>query len=392
MNPLRLPRGVWALGFVSLFMDLSSEIVHALLPIFMVGTLGASAAAVGLIEGLAEGAASIVKVFSGWFSDRLGRRKPLAVAGYGLAALTKPLFALAPALSWVFAARLTDRLGKGIRGAPRDALVADLTEPGERGAAYGLRQSLDTVGALIAPLAAVGLMVLFAGDVRAVFWIAAIPAAISVAILIIAVKEPPRADVPAAPAAPPISLRAALHPGAFGPVFWQVAALAATLTLARFSEAFLILRGSEMGFGPAFAPLVMAAMATAFALSAYPAGWLSDRLGRWRMLTAGVLVLIVADMMFAFGRTPPLALAGAVLWGLHMGLTQGLFAAMIADAAPARLRGSAFGIFHLLSGIVIFAASLIAGGLWDAFGSQAAFLAGAGFATLALLGLIAFRR
>ena len=392
MNPLHLPRGVWALGFVSLFMDLSSEIIHALLPIFMVGTLGASAAAVGLIEGLAEGAASIIKVFSGWLSDRLGRRKPLAVAGYGLAALTKPLFALAPGLSWVFAARLTDRLGKGIRGAPRDALVADLTEPGQRGAAYGLRQSLDTVGALMAPLAAVGLMVLFAGDVRAVFWIAAIPAFIAVAILIVAVKEPPRAPVSSSPVAPPISLRAALHPGAFGAAFWRVTALASMLTLARFSEAFLVLRGSEMGFGPSFAPLVMAAMAAAFALSAYPAGWLSDRIGRWQMLTGGALVLIAADMMFAFGGTPSLALAGAALWGLHMGLTQGLFAAMVADATPSHLRGSGFGIFHLLGGIVVFAASLIAGGLWDAFGSQAAFLAGAGFAMAALLGLIAFRR
>lgn len=390
MNPLRLPRSIWALGFVSLFMDLSSEIIHALLPIFMVGTLGASAAAVGLIEGLAEGAASIVKVFSGWFSDRLGRRKPLAVAGYGIAALTKPLFALAPALSWVFAARFADRLAKGVRGAPRDALVADLTRPGERGAAYGLRQSLDTIGALIAPLAAVGLMALLAGDVRAVFWIATIPAIVSVVILILAVKEPPRVPVPTADAAPPISLRAALHPAVFGTAFWRVMAVAATMTLARFSEAFLILRGSEMGFGPAFAPLVMAAMSAAYALSAYPAGWLSDRVGRGRMLALGTMLLIAADMIFAFGGTRLAAAAGAVLWGLHMGLTQGLFSAMIADAAPAHLRGSAFGVFHLSSGIVIFAASLIAGGLWDAFGSSAAFLAGAAFAALALVGFAAW--
>lgn len=390
MNPLRLPRSIWALGFVSLFMDLSSEIIHALLPIFMVGTLGASAAAVGLIEGLAEGAASIVKVFSGWFSDRLGRRKPLTVAGYGIAALTKPLFALAPALSWVFAARFADRLGKGVRGAPRDALVADLTRPGERGAAYGLRQSLDTVGALIAPLAAVGLMVLLAGDIRAVFWIATIPAVASVVLLILAVKEPPRVPVPAADVAPPVSLRAALHPAVFGAAFWRVTAVAATMTLARFSEAFLVLRGSEMGFGPSFAPLVMAAMSAAFALSAYPAGWLSDRVGRDRMLALGILFLIAADMLFAFGGTRAVALVGAALWGLHMGLTQGLFSAMIADAAPAHVRGSAFGVFHLLSGVVIFAASLIAGGLWDAFGSPAAFLAGAGFAALALVGLLAW--
>ncbi|MBM3565055.1 MAG: MFS transporter [Alphaproteobacteria bacterium] len=383
MNPLRLPKGVWALGFVSLFMDLSSEIIHALLPIFMVGTLGASALAVGVIEGLAEGATAVVKIFSGWFSDKIGRRKPLAVAGYGLAALTKPLFAVAPALGWVFAARLADRLAKGIRGAPRDALVADLTQPGERGAAYGLRQSLDTVGALLAPLAAVGLMVLLAGDVRAVFWVAAVPAFLAVAVLVVAVKEPPPVHASAA-AKPLLSLREIMHPAALGQAFWRVTTIAAVLTLARFSEAFLVLRGSETGFGPSYAPLVVAAMAAFYAASAYPAGWLSDRFGRWRMLALGVGLLIVADLVLAGGVTRGAALAGAALWGLHMGLTQGLLSAMVADAAPAALRGSAFGIFHLLTGIATFAASVIAGFLWDSFGSPTAFLAGAVFAALAL--------
>ena len=262
----RLPAGVWALGFVSLLMDLSSEIIHSLLPIFMVGTLGAGVFALGLIEGAAEGAASIVKVFSGWFSDRIGRRKPLALLGYGLAALTKPLFALAPTLGWVFAARLADRLGKGIRGAPRDALVADLTQPAQRGAAFGLRQSLDTVGALIAPLAAVGLMVLFAGDVRAVFWIAVIPAVAAVVVLALCVREPARHVAQLGPA--PLSLRAALHPAVLGLAFWKVTAVAAILTLSRFGEAFLVLRGQDLGLGPSFAPLVMAAMSAAYAASA----------------------------------------------------------------------------------------------------------------------------
>jgi MFS family permease len=392
---------VWALGFVSLFMDLSSEIIHSLLPIFMVGTLGAGALALGLIEGVAEGAASIVKVFSGWFSDRIGRRKPLALAGYGVAALTKPVFALAPTLGWVFAARLADRLGKGIRGAPRDALVADLTAPESRGAAFGLRQSLDTVGALIAPLAAVGLMVLFAGDVRAVFWIAVVPAVAAVAVLALGVREPARPDRGASfdargdsPArrvetaeSTPLSLRAALDPAALGRAFWTVTAVAAALTLARFGEAFLVLRGQDLGLGPSFAPLVMAAMSAAYAASAYPAGALSDRLGRGRLLAFGIALLIVSDLVFAFGTGQAAALTGAMLWGLHMGLTQGLFAAMVADAAPARLRGSAFGVFHLIGGILTFAASALAGGLWQFLGAPAAFLGGAALASLALLGL-----
>ena len=381
----RLPSGVWALGFVSLLMDLSSEIIHSLLPIFMVGTLGAGALAVGLIEGLAEGTASIVKIFSGWFSDRTRRRKPLLLLGYGIAALTKPLFALAPTLGWVFAARLADRLGKGIRGAPRDALIADLTEPAQRGAAYGLRQSLDTVGALLAPLAAVGLMVVLAGDVRAVFWIATIPALAAVLVLALGVREPARhAEIATAP---PLSLREALHPAALGLAFWQVTAVAAALTLARFGEAFLVLRGQDLGLGPSFAPLVMAAMAAAYAASAYPAGALSDRLGRTRLLALGIALLIVADLVFAFGAGRAAALFGAVLWGLHMGLTQGLFAAMVADPAPAHLRGSAFGVFHLIGGILTFAASALAGALWQFFGAPAAFLGGAAFALLALLGL-----
>ncbi|MCC7016420.1 MAG: MFS transporter [Rhodospirillales bacterium] len=417
----RLPPGVWALGVVSLFMDLSSEIIHSLLPIFMVGTLGAGALALGLIEGVAEGAASIVKVFSGWFSDRIGRRKPLALAGYGIAALTKPMFALAPTLGWVFAARLADRLGKGVRGAPRDALVADLTAPAQRGAAFGLRQSLDTVGALIAPLAAVGLMILFAGDVRAVFWVAVVPAIAAVAVLALGVREPARpdrgasfnarGDSPARPdrgasfnargdsparhaetaGAPPLSLRAALRPAALGSAFWKVTAVAAALALARFGEAFLVLRGQDLGFDPSFAPLVMAAMSAAYAASAYPAGALSDRLGRARLLALGIGLLIGSGLVFAFGAGPAAALFGAALWGLHMGLTQGLLAAMVADASPARLRGSAFGVFHLVGGILTFAASAIAGGLWQFAGAPAAFLAGAGFALLALFGLWAAR-
>jgi MFS family permease len=403
----RVPAGVWALGFVSLFMDLSSEIVHSLLPIFIVGTLGAGTLTLGLIEGAAEGAASVVKIFSGWFSDRIGRRKPLALAGYGISALTKPLFALAPTIGWVLAARLADRLGKGVRGAPRDALVADLTTPSQRGAAFGLRQSLDTVGALIAPLAAVGLMVLFANDVRAVFWVAVVPALAAVAVLALGVREParpdrgailkPRGDSPARHAAfanPPLSLRAALHPVALGRAFWSVTAVAAVLTLARFGEAFLVLRGQELGLGPAFAPLVMAVMSAAYAVSAYPAGALSDRWGRARLLAAGIAFLIAADLVFAFGAGRAAAMGGAVLWGLHMGLTQGMLAAMVADKAPAHLRGSAFGAFHLIGGILTFAANALAGGLWQFLGAPAAFLAGAAIAALALvgLGIVAARR
>ncbi|HYG87354.1 MAG TPA: MFS transporter [Azospirillum sp.] len=383
-----LPGGVWALGLVSLFMDLSSEMIHSLLPMFLVTVLGVGALSVGIIEGVAEATSSIVKLFSGAISDRIGRRKPLALLGYGMAALTKPLFPLASSVSMVLAARFVDRVGKGIRGAPRDALVADLTPPEQRGAAYGLRQALDTVGAVLGPVAAMALMALTNNDFRAVFWAAVVPAVLCVAVLVLGVREPPR--IPKAQAPRPWWTREGLaHLGAR---FWTLIAVATVMTLARFSEAFLVLRAQDVGLALALVPAVMVAMSVTYALTSYPVGALSDRIGRHGLLLAGFAVLILSDVALALADGPVLVFLGAGLWGVHMGMTQGLLSALVADGAPVDRRGTAFGVFNLVTGVALLAASVLAGALWSAIGPSATFLAGAGFSAAALLGLLAARR
>ena len=381
-SPGALPTGIWILGFVSLLMDVSSEMIHSLLPMFMVGTLGASVSAVGLIEGIAESTALIVKVFSGALSDWLGKRKGLALFGYALGAFTKPVFALATGLGWVVAARFTDRVGKGIRGAPRDALVADIAPPALRGAAFGLRQSLDTVGAFVGPLLAVGLMLLWSNDIRAVFWVAVLPAFVAVALLAFGLREP---DVPRPPARGHPLRREAL--GWLGAAYWRVVALGAVCALARFSEAFLVLRAQHAGVPMAWVPLVMVAMSAVYALSAYPFGVLSDRLPHHRLLAWGMAVLIAADLVLAAATHWSLLLPGVLLWGLHMGMTQGLLAAMVAATAPADLRGTAFGVFNLASGVALGVSSAGAGWLWDRWGPASAFYAGALCCVLCLAGL-----
>lgn len=378
----QMPAGVWALGFVSLLMDISSEMIHSLLPLFMVGTLGASALMVGIIEGVAEATALIVKVFSGALSDYLGKRKGLAVLGYAMGALSKPLFALASGSGLVLGARFIDRVGKGIRGAPRDALIADLAPAGMRGAAFGLRQSLDTVGAFLGPLLAVGLMLLWSNDFRAVFWVAVIPGLLSVVVLLIGVREPPLA--PDHRRSNPVT-RANL--ARMGSAYWWVVAIGAAFTLARFSEAFLVLRAEQAGIALALVPLVMVAMNVVYAASAYPFGRLSDRISQPLLLALGLLVLAAADLVLALPPTTATLLAGVALWGVHMGMTQGLLAAMVADAAPADLRGTAFGFFNLMSGLAMLAASVIAGLLWDRLGAAYTFHAGAAFCALTLLAL-----
>ncbi len=376
------------LGLVSLFMDASSELVHSLLPVFLVGTLGASAFEVGLIEGVAEATALVTKVFSGVLSDWFGRRKLLAVVGYGLAAVTKPFFALATTVEAVVLARFIDRIGKGIRGAPRDALVADLVPPEIRGAAFGLRQSLDTIGAVLGPLLAIAAMALFAGDIRLVFWLAVPPACIAVALLALGVEEPAAAATARPPRTPIQRAELAQLTGAY----WTVAGLGAVLTLARFSEAFLVLRAADTGLPNGLVPLVLVVMSLAYTLSAYPAGALSDRMDRMDLLAVGLAVLIVADAVLALSGGVATTLVGVALWGLHMGLTQGLLAAMVADTAPERLRGTAFGLFNLMSGGALLIASVIAGMLWDSAGPAATFWAGAAFTAAALGGVLALRR
>ena len=387
-NPTRLPlpAGVWVLGFVSLLMDISSEMVHALLPLYLVGSLGVSVLVVGLIEGVAESTALITKVFSGTLSDYLGRRKGLAVLGYAMGAFTKPVFAMASGVGAVVAARFIDRVGKGIRGAPRDALIADLTPPNQRGAAFGLRQSLDTVGAFLGPLLATALMLLWANDFRAVFWVAVIPGLMAVVLLVVGVREAPRA--PTARPVNPIS-RAAL--ARLGPAYWRVVVVGAVFTLARFSEAFLVLRAQQVGIAVSWVPLVMVAMSAVYAASAYPFGKLSDSMSHRKLLALGLLVLVLADLVLAAASGWPVLLIGVALWGVHMGMTQGLLAAMVADTAPADLRGTAYGFFNLLSGVAMLLSSAIAGLLWDGFGSAFTFYAGAGFAALALLVMLGLR-
>lgn len=379
----QIPSGVWVLGFVSLLMDISSEMIHSLLPLFLVTTLEASAFAVGLIEGLAESTALIVKVFSGVLSDYLGRRKGLALVGYALGALTKPLFALAPGIGIVLMARLLDRVGKGVRGAPRDALVADIAPPHLRGAAFGLRQSLDTVGAFLGPLLAVGLMLLWANDFRSVFWVAVIPGLMAVVLLLLGVQEPEQH----------------VDGRRINPIrrenlkrldrrYWWVVGVGAIFTLARFSEAFLVLRAQQGGIPIALVPLVMVAMNLVYAASAYPFGKLSDKISHAKLLALGLIILIAADLVLATNDHWGVVLIGVALWGIHMGMTQGLLATMVANAAPTDLRGTAYGFFNLMSGLAMLIASVLAGLLWDRFGASFTFYAGAVFCAMALIGLI----
>jgi len=383
-----IPGSVWALGFVSMLMDISSEMIHALLPLYLVTVLGTSVVAVGFIEGLAEATASITKLFSGALSDRLGKRKLLAVVGYGLGALSKPVFPLGLGLDWLVGARFVDRVGKGIRGAPRDALVADVTPAHLRGAAFGLRQTLDSIGAFLGPLLAIALMWVTGSHFQTVFWVAVIPAFLAVYVLIRHVREPEAKSAGLSRRAP-LSVAELARLGA---CYWQVVAIAIVFTLARFSEAFLILRGQAAGLAPVWAPAVLVIMALAFSLSAYPAGAVSDRLGRRGVLMVGLMLLIAADSALALLPGLVGLAVGTVLWGLHMGFTQGIFSAMIADSAPGHLRGTAFGVFHLVTGVALLAASVLAGMLWDSWGYQATFLAGACFAVVTLLAVAVSNR
>jgi MFS family permease len=379
VRPL-IPRTIWTLGFVSLFTDMGSEMVHSLLPVLLATTLGASALTIGLIEGAAEATVLVTKVFSGWASDALGRRKPLVLLGYGLAAAVKPLFPLAGSVAAVTTARLLDRFGKGIRGAPRDALVGDITPAEIRGAAFGLRQSMDTIGAVVGPLLAVALMALFAADIRTVLWIAVVPGVIAVLLLATLVREPP--DTRTRAARLPITREGLSRLGA---PFWRLAALGAVISLARFSEAFLVLRATDRGLALAWVPMVLVVMSVVYAASAYPVGKLSDRMPRQRLLAAGMVVLVLADVALALAQGRLLLFTGIALWGLHMGMTQGILATLVADRVPGAYRATAFGMFNLVSGGALLVASGAAGALWEAFGPPATFWAGAAIALVAAL-------
>jgi MFS family permease len=386
-QPLRqIPSGIWVLGFVSLLMDISSEMIHSLLPLFMVTVLGTGTIMVGLVEGLAESLALIVKVFSGTLSDYWGKRKGLALFGYALGAFTKPLFAIASTVDLVLTARLLDRVGKGVRGAPRDALVADIAPSHLRGAAFGLRQSLDTVGAFLGPLLAVGLMLLWSNDFRAVFWVALVPGLMAVGLLTFGIQEPAHRQT--STGRNPIQWETLTR---LGSTYWWVVGFGAIFTLARFSEAFLVLRAQQSGIPIALVPLVMVAMNATYACSAYPFGKLSDRMSHTRLLTLGLLVLIAADLVLATNDHWSIVLVGVGLWGLHLGMTQGLLASMVANTVPADLRGTAYGFFNLASGGAMLIASILAGFLWDQLGAPFTFYAGAMFCGIAFTGLILYQ-
>jgi MFS family permease len=384
---MTLPRGIWALGLVSAFMDISSEMIHGLLPAFLVTVIGASATSVGLIEGAGEGFALITRVFSGYLSDRLERRKGLIVSGYLLGTLTKPLFALAGGVGLVFGARLLDRFGKGLRGAPRDALIADLAPAHQWGAAYGLRQALDSVGAFVGPLLAVAIMALTADDFRTVFWLAGLPGAVAVAILVLGVREP--AGRTAKPVRAPVN---ATDLRRLDRAYWLVLGVGIVFSMARFSEAFLLLRAEAAGLAPGLVPLVLVIISLVYALGAYPVGLLSDRLGRLRLLGAGLAFLILADLILAAATGVWQVAAGAALWGLHLAFTQGLFSALVADTSSVSVRGTAFGVYGLVTGVAVLLASVLAGWLWDHYGAPATFLTGALFSLLALAGFEILRR
>ncbi len=375
-----MPRGVWILGFVSLLMDISSEMIHSLLPLFMVTVLGVSGLTVVVIEGIGESSALMVKVFSGMLSDYLGKRKALALFGYALGALTKPMFALASGIGMLLTARFLDRVGKGVCGAPRDALIADIVPAGMRGAAFGLRQSLDTVGALLGPLLGAGLMLLWANDFRAVFWVAVIPGLLAVALLFFGLHEPEKME-----AHEPVNPISRGNMQRLGNAYWWVVGIGAVFTLARFSEAFLVLRAAQGGIPVALVPLVMVAMNVIYAASAYPFGKLSDRMDHSKLLALGLAVFIAADLVLASNDHWTTVLPGVALWGMHMGITQGLLARMVADVTPADMRGTAYGFFNLMSGLAMLFASVMAGLLWDRLGASFTFYAGAIFCLAAAI-------
>jgi MFS family permease len=379
----QMPRNVWVLGFVSLLTDVSSEMIHGVLPMFLVSSLGASALTVGAIEGIAEATASVVKVFSGSLSDRLGRRKELAILGYGFSTLVKPLFALASSPALVLLARFGDRVGKGIRGAPRDALVADSTDASNRGAAYGLRQSLDTVGAFLGPILATVLMMGSGQNFRWVFWLAVIPAVMAVGLLWVGVREPRRSQPKAVSPLRWATLRT------LGRNYWILVAVALVFNLGNSSEAFLLLRAQEVGVSPALVPLALVVMNGTYALSAYPLGLLSDRIGRYGLLTGGFALYALVYLGLAYVQNAWQMGILLGLYGVHLGMTQGSLLALVADSVPAGLRGTAFGFVNLAVGVAVLPASLVAGVLWVSLGSWAAFLVGSGFAVVAI-GLLWF--
>lgn len=376
-----IPKTVWILGFVSLLMDISSEMIHALLPLFMAGTLGAGAIWIGLVEGVGEGAALVTKVFSGVLADRFGHKKWLVFSGYFLGVVAKPVFAMAGSVPVVLGARLFDRIGKGMRGAPRDAMVADVTEEKIRGAAYGLRQSLDAAGAFVGPLCATLLLLLWTRDLRWIFWVALIPGVLCLLLILLGLED----RVSDTKSNKTISWGQMRE--VFTPAVKSLIVLGVLFSLARFSNAFIVLRAADVGIEQTWIPMVMVLMNVAFSFSGYPFGKLADRLNPIKLLSIGLLLLIVSDLIFAFSHSPASLLGAVVFFGLHLGATQGTFSAIVSEVAPSHLRATAFGVFNFFSGLALLVSGLVAGTLWEVFGAQYSFLGGAVFSLLTLLSI-----
>jgi MFS family permease len=377
-----LPRNVWFLGFVSLLADVNSKMIQSILPLFLVSVLGTNLVTVGLIEGIAESTASVLKVFSGALSDYYGRRKELAVLGYGLSTLVTPLFALSISPAWVLVARFADRVGKGIRVAPRNSLVADVTPAAQRGAAYGLRQSLDTIGAFLGPLIAAMLLFLSAQNFRLVFWCAVVPGVFAIALLVFGVKEPPRTSQ---------AKRNPLHWSALKSLsrnYWILVIVALLFNLGNSSDAFLLLRAQQVGISAPLIPLSFVVMNITYGLSAYPIGALSDRIGRLGLLISGFTLFALVYLGLALAQAPWQIWLLFALYGLYLGKTQGLLLALVADQVPTDLRGTAFGLINLVTGMALLPASLLAGVLWQKIGYQATFMLGSVSAIAAILVLV----
>jgi len=364
----RLSPNIALLGLVSLLTATSSAMVYGLLPVFLVKVLGASIGIVGVMEGLAEASNSAMRLLSGITSDWIGRRKPVVAFGYLLSAANKLVFPMAESVSIVFVARLVDRFGKGVRDAPRDALISDLTPSHIRGSGFGLRTALYTMGFVLGPLAAIGLMVASGDNFRLVFAIAVAPAFAAVGILLFAIGEDP------AQSSREARFRIRLsHLSRLPAAFWWSISVASLLSLARYSPAFLVLKASDVGIDPAFVPLILVFTHTVFSAAAYPFGALADRVDHRLQLALAVAVLLAADLVLAAGGTMVTAFLGASLWGLQMGVSEGLLSASVANAAPDDLRGTAFGIYQLAFGLAAFGASGTAGALWSIGGPPLAF-------------------
>ncbi len=379
--PQKLPRNVWFLGFVSLLTDVNSKMVQSVLPLFLVSVLGTNLVTIGVIEGIAESTASVLKIFSGALSDYWGKRKELAVAGYGLSAVFTPLFALATTPARVLFARFADRVGKGIRVAPRNALIADVTPSSQRGAAYGLRQSLDTIGAFSGPFIATALLFYSNQNFRLVFLSAAIPGLMTITILIFGVKEAPKTSHERRN---PLQWNALKS---LGKSYWMLVTVALLFNLGNFSDAFLLLRAQQIGIATNLIPLSFVIMNITYGLSAYPIGVLSDKIGRKGLLISGFTLFSLVYFGFAFAQTPWQIWVLFALCGLYLGKTQGLLLANVADKVPEDLRGTAFGLINLVTGVALLPASLLAGILWQHMGSQATFIVSSGFAFAAIVAL-----